>query len=1193
VDVGRNRVGAAIAARRAVLLASTALFLPAIAHATDFTVTNAGDTGAAGQLRAAINAANAAAGADRILFTVNPAITSSVTVSDSLTFGGAGSPATISGAGAILLNGAGSLTGNIGSNVTTTNQGALFGNNFASIGVSGGAWNLSVDGKVQPAGSCGFCSKFGIAVGSSTSSTVTVNAGGVVDAGSGGFSTGILGFNLAGPLGLGGVAHTVNINGGTVTATGTGGVGVALLGIGSTFNMTGGAVNGGTVEGVAIKQGTVNITGGTVSATGNVSFGIGGQGDFFIGQAASVTGGIGIFTGPYLYIFDGVPVGDASGPLVPTNVTVAGAVTGTGGTAIDFGTGQANTLTLHSTFVLNGLVDATFGANDKLRLGGTANGTFNVSNIGPAAQFRGFESFEKVDASTWTLTGTGAQNWTVSAGTLVGDTNSLGGPAITNNAALVFDQAFDGTRAGVISGSGSVSKNGAGILTLTGNNTFSGPTNIDGGTLRMGIANALSASTPVTVASGAAFDLNNFNQTIGSLAGAGNVSLGTATLTAGGNNSDTTFSGVMSGGGGFTKTGTGTMILSGANTFTGTTTISAGTLQLGNGGTSGSVAGNIVDNSILAINRSDSFILGNTISGTGAVRHNGTGTTTLTAANTFTGPTTVNAGTLLVNGSMASSSGLTVNAGATVGGSGNLPVTTINGGALSPGSNSIGTISITGSLTFVGAGNFIVEVAPAAADRTNVSGTPGTAALGGTFTAVGSGGNFTPGTRFTVLNATGGITGTFSNFVVSGNFGATRPHLEFDANNVFLVLDPNALPLTGLTRNQTSVATGINTALQAGNQSAPFLALFNLGANQLPGALDQLSGEVHPSTAGVLLDESLYARSAVLGRLRQASYGADTQMASLTTGGPTAFAENGEELSALAYAKSPIVTKAPPMVSRPANDTVFWAQGFGAWGRFDTDGNAAALRRDLAGFFSGVDTRVGANGRLGFAAGYTGSKNALDNRGNSTVDSGHVSGYGGWSFGNLNLRAGGAYSFHTVDTTRTVAFAAFFDTDTAHYGARTGQVFGEVGYGFAFGKVAIEPFAGVAWVRLDTDAFTERGGLAALRVAASSFDVGYSTFGIRAATMIPLANDMMLVPRASAAWQHAFDDVTPAGTLAFQTAGVPFVIAGVPIARDALLAEAGLDLAIGRSATIGLWYVGQIANNVHDHAAKGKFSWKF
>jgi subtilase-type serine protease len=55
----------------------------------------------------------------------------------------------------------------------------------------------------------------------------------------------------------------------------------------------------------------------------------------------------------------------------------------------------------------------------------------------------------------------------------------------------------------------------------------------------------------------------------------------------------------------------------------------------------------------------------------------------------------------------------------------------------------------------------------------------------------------------------------------------------------------------------------------------------------------------------------------------------------------------------------------------------------------------------------------------------------------------------------------------------------------------------------------------------------------------------------------------------------------------------PFTISGAPIARDAALAEAGLDLALNSHATIGVSYVGQIASNVQDHAAKGRFSWKF
>jgi outer membrane autotransporter protein len=398
--------------------------------------------------------------------------------------------------------------------------------------------------------------------------------------------------------------------------------------------------------------------------------------------------------------------------------------------------------------------------------------------------------------------------------------------------------------------------------------------------------------------------------------------------------------------------------------------------------------------------------------------------------------------------------------------------------------------------------------------------------------------------------------------------------------------------LTGLTPNQRATGGAIDAAFNTGGLPAGLGPLFGLPVASMPHALTQLSGEVHASALGMLVDESLYPRSAVLGRLRQASYGGDASMAWLAVGGPQAF-QAGEELSALAYGKSPIVTKAPPMAAPAGYDVVFWAQGFGASGRFDTDGNAAGVRRDLAGFFSGADTRVGTNGRVGIAAGYTGSRNNLDGRGSANVETGHLMGYGGWSFGALNLRAGGAYGWHAIDTGRTAAFPGFFDTLTAHYDGRTGQIFGEAGYGFALGKVAVEPFAGAAWVHLKTDATTERGGAAALAVAANSFNVGYSTLGVRAAGMIPLGHDLVLVPRASAAWQHAFSNVTPEARLAFLAAPVPFVIAGVPIARDSLLGEAGLDLAIGRNATVGVSYVGQLARNVHDHAAKGKFSWKF
>ena len=104
------------------------------------------------------------------------------------------------------------------------------------------------------------------------------------------------------------------------------------------------------------------------------------------------------------------------------------------------------------------------------------------------------------------------------------------------------------------------------------------------------------------------------------------------------NRSDTvTFAGTISGSGAVNQVGGGTTILTADNTYTGATTIAAGTLQLGNGGTSGAVVGDIVDNAALVFNRSDTATIPGDISGTGSVSQIGAGTTVLTGcANTFT-----------------------------------------------------------------------------------------------------------------------------------------------------------------------------------------------------------------------------------------------------------------------------------------------------------------------------------------------------------------------------------------------------------------------------------------------------------------------------------------------------------------------------------------------------------------------------
>jgi autotransporter-associated beta strand protein len=268
---------------------------------------------------------------------------------------------------------------------------------------------------------------------------------------------------------------------------------------------------------------------------------------------------------------------------------------------------------------------------------------------------------------------------------------------LANNVTLTgtdrFDtDGYDMAMTGVISGSGSLRKISAGTLTLSGANTYNGETVINAGTLKAGAANVIADGSAVTVASGATYDLNNFNDTAGSIAGAGSITLGSASLGAGGDNSDTLFSGVISGSGGLTKLGTGTLTLSGSNSYTGLTDIKDGMLLLKNGSaivdtgavnvgsdgelkladneTIGSLAGVSGSQVILQGNRlttggnndiSTEFageITGNSI---GGLTKKGTGIFTLSGANTYKGLTDIQGGTLQLNGGSAIADNAAVN----------------------------------------------------------------------------------------------------------------------------------------------------------------------------------------------------------------------------------------------------------------------------------------------------------------------------------------------------------------------------------------------------------------------------------------------------------------------------------------------------------------------------------------------------
>jgi autotransporter-associated beta strand protein len=194
-----------------------------------------------------------------------------------------------------------------------------------------------------------------------------------------------------------------------------------------------------------------------------------------------------------------------------------------------------------------------------------------------------------------------------------------------------------------LSGSGGLSKTGGGSLVLATNSTYTGSTSVSGGVLRAGGQNVFSQNGAMIVDAAGALDLNNFDQTVGSLAGGGSVALGTAALTTGGNNLSTTFAGSISGTGSLSKIGAGTLILRGANSYSGGTTVLAGSLV----GDSASLQGSIANSALVVFDQAGSGTFTGAMTGGGTLTKTGAGALTLTGANTYSGGTNVTAGTLI------------------------------------------------------------------------------------------------------------------------------------------------------------------------------------------------------------------------------------------------------------------------------------------------------------------------------------------------------------------------------------------------------------------------------------------------------------------------------------------------------------------------------------------------------------------
>jgi len=620
--------------------------------------------------------------------------------------------------------------------------------------------------------------------------------------------------------------------------------------------------------------------------------------------------------------------------------------------------------------------------------------------------------------------------------------------------------------------------------------------------------------------------------------------------------------------------GSGALVLSGRNTFTGSVNIRSGSTL--------SITKDVLPTSGVALtlsggtlNTRDTFSLGSSVSlsdrngiftqsagttltldqpvlGQGGLTQAGPGSLVINAASSYFGPTFVTGGSLIVNSDLTSSGALNVSQGALVGGVGILPVSLVDG-IIAPGrtAGEMATLSVSGALTLSDTSIYRVEIGPSGvSDRILVD---GVATLGGGgVNIVNPNPLFTAGSKYTILTATDGVSGTFGNPVQ--HLPLVDLSLTYDPNNVYFNVTPNQSTIpsviqpTNPTPTQVQSAAAVQSLAATSAVQAAILVQPTVAA--ISSSLDQLSGQTYASLRSSFIEDSRFIRDAINDRL--------------ATPVTAERVENG-------------------MYMTNWNNGAAWIKGFGSWADRDETRHAAKLTRSIGGLFFGADLPINDNVVAGLAAGYSRSRFDIDDR-NANADSDNytLAAYSGAEFGAWRARMGAAYTWSDINAERDVNFPGFSDSLNADYSAHTGQIFGEFGHHFELGSVALEPFVGLAWVNLDTDGFSEKGGASALDVDHSSDNVTFSTLGLRSSSSLAVVNGMQLSAKGMLGWRHAFGDRDPSDNVQFISGSAPFQVDGLPVAEDVAALEAGLELAVTSGVKLGLSYSGQFGDGVKD-----------
>jgi len=900
-------------------------------------------------------------------------------------------------------------------------------------------------------------------------------------------------------------------------------------------NIYAGLVTLGSATRINSDSGTLTLSNtGTITGSG-FSLTVGGSGNTTINSI--------IGTGT-----SGTLIKDGSGTL-----TLNGANTHKGGTQI-----QAGTVKIGSGGKLSGGGDASsVSSGATLDLNGNSITTSNevLSIAGSGVDGKG-ALCDNVGGSTWSghniyLTDDARINCNVAGTTLtIGSTTHLlqlqtYDLTVGGVGDIVISRAITGTDA-----SGTLTKDGTGTLTLSKANTYTGATTVNAGTLKAGVAtSAFGSLSAVTVNLGALLSLNNYSETIGSLAGAGTVNNGGAsdkTLTAGGDNTSTTFSGTIADGAVgkliFTKSGTGTLSLSGANTYTGTTTITGGTLQIGDSGASGTLGtGEVTNNSALKFNRSDDITVDNAISGTGTLEQAGTGTLTINRSNSYSGSTTITRGVVQVGDSTALGTGNLINNATLDVGTTNLTLAATKGYTQSSNSTlslTVNSASTYGKITTGSAGATI------AADSTvNVT----------------VGGYIANNTSLTIINTEGAGIDNAPVTVISSN-----PFMTFSS-----ALSGNNLILTAIRSGSNSFAGASTTANGAAvggvldnviNPSTAMQTVLTALGNSTSAQVASSENSMTPTNDGALTQSA----QAMLNNFTNNTM---THLENVrTTGGATGIATGDDYLKGVDI----------------------WAQGLGDYAHQDPRGSSQGYNATSWGISGGADKSLFNDQiRIGLGSGYGQTfVNSKDFSGTTDINSIPATIYCDYTNNNLPYYIDAAFTFiynMYTGSRQVTAGPTITNTANADYDGEQYSGYIEGGYSFFYKKISLTPLASFQYMHLHTSGYTEtNAGALNLSVAAQDYDMAQT--GIGAKLACPFQNKYgILTPDLHFKWLYDWVGDKQATSAGFNGGGTSFGTNGFSPAQSAYDFGAKLNFKTKYNVTIGLDYDFLFKTDYYEH----------